>query len=224
VPSAAQQSKRAAGQPATLSVHGEATVSVEPDIAELDVGLLSQGQTSHGAADQNTTKSKQFVAQLEQLVGQDNISSISLSVNPDYRYPKDGGAAAITGYTASNTFRLTIRDLSQLKNVIETATRAGAGSINRLTFDLKDEKAARARALAQAARQAQSGAEALASSLKMRMGRLIRIEEVQPVVISPAREIEAATLKEATLAQTTIAPGSIQIHASVNLVYAVYEK
>ncbi len=208
-------------QPATLSVHGEATVSMEPDIAELDVGLLSQGQSSQAAADQNAAKSKQFVAQLGRLVGAGNISSVNLSINPDYRYPKEGGAATITGYAASNTIRLTVRDLSQLRNVIETATQAGASSINRLTFDLKDEKAARGRALAQAASQAQSGAEALAASLKLRMGRLMRVEEVQPVVISPAREIEAATLKEATSEQTAIAPGTIQIHASVNLVYAV---
>jgi hypothetical protein len=161
---------------------------------------------------------------LERLVGRGNIASVNMSVNPDYRYPKDGGAAAITGYTASNTIRLTIRDLSQLRNVIESAAQAGAGSINRLTFALKDEKAARGRALAQAASQAQSGAEALASSLKLHIGHLIRVEEMQPVVISPAREIEAATLKQAASEQTVIAPGSIQIHASVNLVYAVFEK
>ena len=193
-------------------------------MAELDVGLLSQAQSSQAATEQNAAKAKQYVAHLAGLINQGDIKSVNLSVNPDYRYPKDGGVAAITGYTASNTIRLTIRDLSQLRNVIESATQAGANSINRLAFDLTDEKAARARALAQAASQAQSEAEALAASLKLRMGHLLRIEEVQPVVISPAREIEVATLKEAASEQKAIAPGSIQIHASVNLVYAVYEK
>jgi hypothetical protein len=205
-------------------VHGEATVSVEPDIAQLDVGVLSQAETSQAAADQNSAKSKQFVSQLQRLISPAGINSVSLSINPNYRYPKDGGAAVIAGYTASNTVRLTVTDLSQLRNVIETATQAGASSINRLTFDLKDEKAARARALAQAASQAQSGADALASSLKLRIGKLIRVEEVQPVVISPAREVEASALKEALPDQAAIAPGTIQIHASVNLVYAAYQR
>ncbi len=220
----AGQNKRTSDEPTTLLVHGEATVSVEPDIAELDVGVLTQAQTSQAAADQDAAKSKLLVSQLQKLVAAGDIKSINVSVNPNYRYAKDGGAAVVTGYTASNTVRVAIRDLSQLRKLIEAATQAGASSINRLTFDLKDEKAARARALEQAAGQAQSGAEALAASLKLRIGKLIRIEEVQPVVISPAREVEVSALQEAVPNQAAIAPGTIQIHASVNLVYAVYER
>ena len=207
-----------------MLVNGEATVAVEPDIAELDIGVLSQAQTSEAAADQNAAKSKELVAQLERLATAGDIKSISLSINPNYRYAKDGGAAAITGFTASNTVRLTVRDLSQLRKAIESATQAGASSINRLTFDLKDERAARARALAQAASQARASAEALAGSLNLRVGKLMRIEEVQPVVISPAREIEVSALKEPLSDQAAISPGTIQIHASVHLIYAVYER
>ncbi len=217
----AAQNKRAAEEPTTLLVHGEATVSVEPDIADLDVGVISQAQTSQAAAEQNAAKSKQFVAQLQRLIPPTAINSVNISINPNYRYPKDG-AAVVTGYTASNTIRIVVSDLLQLRSVIETATQAGASSINRLTFDLKDEKAARARALSQAAAQAQSGAEALASSLKLHLGKLTRVEEVQPVVISPAREVEVSALKEAAPDQGAIAPGTIQIHASVNLVYTAF--
>ena len=144
----AAQNKRAAEEPTTLLVHGEATVSVEPDIADLDVGVISQAQTSQAAAEQNAAKSKQFVAQLQRLIPPTAINSVNISINPNYRYPKDG-AAVVTGYTASNTIRIVVSDLLQLRSVIETATQAGASSINRLTFDLKDEKAARARALSQ---------------------------------------------------------------------------
>jgi uncharacterized protein YggE len=222
--SLAAQSRRATEEPATLLVHGEATVSVEPDLAELDVGVLTQAQTSQAAADQNATKVKQLVTILQRLVAPGDIKSVNLSVNPNYRYGKDGGAGVVTGYTASNTVRVAIRDLFQLRKVIEAATQGGASSINRLTFDLKDEKAARGRALAEAADQAQSGAQALAASLKLRIGKLIRIEEVQPVVISPAREVEVPALQEAVTNQLAIAPGPIQIHASVNLVFAVSER
>jgi uncharacterized protein len=223
LPSSAQN-KHATEEPTTLLVHGEATVSVESDIAELDVGVLAQAQTAQAAADQNATKAKQVVAVLQRLVASSDIKSVNLSVNPNYRYGKDGSAGVVTGFTASNTIRVTVRDLSQLRKVIEVATQSGASSINRLTFDLKDEKAARARALAEAAGQAQAGAEALASSLKLRIGKLTRIEEVQPVIISPAREVEASALQETFANQGTLAPGTIQIHASLNLIYAVYQR
>ncbi len=220
----AAQRKQTAEEPATLLVHGEATVSVEPDIAELDIGVLTEAPTSQAAGDRNSAKSKELAAQLQGLAAAGDIKSISLSINPNYRYGKDGAAAVVTGYTASNTLRVTVRDLSQLRKLIESATQSGASSINRLAFDLKDERAVRARALAQAADQARSSAKALASSLNLRLGKLLRIEEVQPVVISPAREVEVSALKEPIPDQAAIAPGTIQIHASVHLVYAVYEK
>lgn len=207
-------------EPTTLLVHGEAAVSVEPDIAELDLGVQTQAQTSQLAADQNDVKTKELVKGLYA----DDVKLINVSVNPNYRYAKDGGAASVTGYTAISTVRITIRDLSQLRAVIESATQGGASSVNRLAFDLKDEQAARGKALAQAAAQARSSAEALAAALHLKTGRLIHIEEVQPVVISPARELDVSAIKEAISQHSPIAPGSMQIHASVNLVYAVYAK
>jgi hypothetical protein len=218
------QNKRNTDEPTTMLVHGEAAVSMEPDIAELDIGVSSQGQTSQAATDQNTAKSRELSAQLQRLVNPADIKSVNFAVNPNYRYPKDGGATTITGYTANTALRITVRDLSQLRSVIEAATHVGASSIDRLAFDLKDEKAARALALARAADQARSGAEALAASLHLRLGKLIRIEEVQPVVISPAREVEVSALKEPMADPSVLAPGAIQIHTSVNLIYAAFEK
>jgi hypothetical protein len=75
-----------------------------------------------------------------------------------------GNAYPVTTFsTFSPTF-------SQRK-VIDVATQAGANSVNRLTFALRDERA-----------------EALAVSVKGKLGRLLRVEEGQPVIISPARE------------------------------------
>ena len=86
----AAQRKQTAEEPATLLVHGEATVSVEPDIAELDIGVLTQAPTSQAAGDQNAAKSKELVAQLQGLAASGDMKSISLSINPNYRYGKDG--------------------------------------------------------------------------------------------------------------------------------------
>lgn len=221
VPLWAQSNQTVREPAATLTVHGEATVSAQPDIAEIDIGVVSQGPTSQAASDDNVARTKKVSSQLEQFVPPGDLKSINISVNPNYSYPKDGGSGVIKGYTASNTLRVTVRQISRLRKIIETATQAGASSINRLSFDLQDENAARARALSKAAGQAQSGAEALAASLKLTIGRLVRVEEVQPVVISPAREVEVSALKEPMVSNAAIEPGTIQIHASVNLVYAV---
>ena len=77
---------------------------------------------------------------------QASIKGINFSVNPIYVYPQ-GGTPTIAGYTASNTVRLILNDLSQLSSVIDIAIKTGANSINRLSFSLRNEDSARAHAL-----------------------------------------------------------------------------
>lgn len=207
------------GDPPSVRVHGESTVSAEPDQAEFDIGVVTQAATAKAATDQNASQANELTQELRTLLPSGDIKTANFSVNPNYRYPKEGGPATITGYTANNTVRLLLKDISMLQKVIDLATKSGASSINRLTFSVRDEQAVRAKALANAATQAQSGAQALADSLKLKLGRLLRVEEGQPVIISPAREISFGKAQSTDIAP--ISPGTIDVHADVNLTYEI---
>ncbi len=214
----AQEMNSALGPP-SIRVHGEATVSAEPDQAQFDLGVVTQAANAKAATDQNGTQTNALVQQLRTLLPRSDIKTVNFSVNPNYRYPKEGTPATIINYTANNTVRLLLNDISMLEEIIEIATKSGANSINRLTFSLRDEKAVRARALASAASQAQSGAEALAAALKLRLGPLVRVEEGQPVIVSPARQISFGKAESTDI--TPISPGTIDVHADVNLTYEI---
>lgn len=208
----------------TLLVHGEATVAVAPDVAQIDIGVTTQAASSDAATELNQKRTAALVQQLKTVLRSTNIKTINFSVNPSYRYPKEGGPPAITGYSATNTVRLELTNLSLLRKLIELATRSGATSINRLQFALRDEKAARGEALTQAADQARSSAQALAKSLQLNLGKVLHVEEVQPVIISPAREIEISSLKDESNSSVSLSPGNIQIHASINVTYETTER
>jgi len=218
----AQEITSAIPGPPAVRVHGEATVPADPDQAEFDLGVVTEGANVQTATETNASQIRTVMQQLRAILPNGDIKTINFSVNPNYQYPKEGGPAIINGYTASNTVRLVLVDLALLAKVIEIALHSGANTINRLTFTLKDESPVRARALANAASQAQAGAEALATSLKFRLGRLIRVEEGQPVVVSPARQFNFGRAESTDM--TPIAPGTINIHADVNLTYEILDQ
>jgi hypothetical protein len=201
-----------------VKVHGQATVSVAPDQAQFDIGVVTQAATAKAAADQNATQSDELVRQLNSTFPSAVINTVNYSVNPNYRYPQDS-APIISGYTANNTVRLLLSDISRLQTVIDIAIKSGANSINRLTFRLRNENSARAQALGEAASQARAGAEALAASLKLKLKRLLTVEEGQPVVVSPPREISFEKLQSTNLAPIVL--GTIDIHADVDLSYEI---
>lgn len=205
-----------------IRVHGEATVSAEPDRMQMDVGVISQGATSQAAAEANAKQSNQVVEQLRKLVPAANIKTINFSVNPNYHYPQGAAPPTITGYTANNTVRLELDDLKAVPTVIEAATRSGANNVNRVTFALRDDSQYRAEALGKAADQARAGAQALAQRMKVKLGRILGVEEEQPVVVAPGRQVElAAAAKSGAATAPVIEPGTIEIHASVRLTIEV---
>lgn len=208
--------------PPILRVHGQATVTAEPDQVQLDIAVVTQAANAKTAADENAIKSKALIQELHTLqLPPSNVNSINFSVNPNYRYPLEG-MPVIAGYTTSNTVRLLLDNISKLGSVIDIAIRSGAISVNRLAFTLHDQNPVRAHALAEAASQANAAADALAVSMKLKLGRLLSVEEGQPVIVSPPREISFEKLQ--STAVTPISPGTIDVHADVNLTYEIVQE
>jgi hypothetical protein len=204
--------------PSTVRVHGQTTLSVEPDQVQFDIGVVTQAAAAKDATDQNASRSSGLVQELKAAFPSATIKAVNFSVNPNYQYPREG-TPTIAGYTANNTVRLLLNDISRLQTVIDIAIKSGANSINRLTFTLRSENSVRAQALAGAARQAKAGAEALADSLGLTLGRLVTVDEGQPVVVSPPREITFDKLQSTSL--EPISPVTIDVHADVDLTYEV---
>lgn len=204
----------------SIRVTGEATVKVSPDQAQIDIGVVTQAQNAQAAATQNAQKLDATIAALRKALGSDaEIKTISYSVSPNYRYPREGGQPTITGYTASNTVQVKINNLSQVGQVIDTATQTGANTINALRFTLKDEQASRAQALREAAMKARAKAEALASALNLKIQRVLHVEEggqvSAPVYYAKAEMSRAADV------QTPIETGTIDVQATITLTVEV---
>ena len=200
--------------PPFIETTGEAKVSAQPNQAQIDIGVVTQANTSQAAAEQNARKLEATLSSLRRLLGTSaEIKTISYMLQPNYRYPKEGGEPQITGYTATNIVRVTLNDLTRVGTVIDTATQAGANRVQNLQFMLRDEGVVQAEALRDAAAKARNKADALALALRLRIVRVLSVIETSPVVV-PVRDVAFA---RAEAAATPIEPGMIEVRATVTL-------
>ena len=206
----------------SVRVHGESEISAQPDQAEIDIGVVTQGNTSDAVSKENARKVDAVIHSLHVALPSAYIRTINVSVNPSFRYPKES-APTIAGYMASNTVRVVLDDLTMLSMAVSTALKSGASSANRLNFTLRSqsEREVRAKALGEAAAQAAGSAGALASSLKLKLGRILRVEEGQPIIVSPAPQIDLGPAQSSDLA--SLSPGYIRVHANVNVTYELIQ-
>lgn len=215
---AAQQAP--AGVP-TVTAAAQATVSAQPDRARIHIGVVTRAASAQAAAADNARQLEGVLAALRKVLGPGAaIRTIGYSVTPDMRYPREGGAPTITGYTAGNTVEATMDDLNLAPRVIDAATQFGANTIQSLQFMLRDERPVKAQALREAALLARSNAEAMAAALGLRVLRVLTVEAVEAGGPRPVMR-EMAMMAAAPDRPTPVEPGAIEVRAAVTVTLAV---
>ena len=144
------------------------------------------------------------------------IQTVSYSLTPRYRYPKDGGPREEEGFTASNIVRIETGKLDQVGRIIDIATSQGANRIERLNFDLADEEPTRAKALGLAAATARAKAEAIAAALDLELGGVVSVEESGVSVMPPPGPMRMMSARSAA-APTPVEAGTVEVQAQLTL-------
>src|ERR1700746_866273 len=200
--------------PPAISVPGEASISVPPDLAQLDAGVASDGKTAREASDANNTAMAKVLAALKTAGIEDkDFQTSRLSLQPQYA-PNRSGPSPIVGYRASNRVTVRIRDVSKVAGVIDTL--AGANGVGKVNFEVSQASKllddAREKAVADARRKAEIYAKAAGVTL----GVPLSISEEgapQPVFRSKVAAPMAA-------APTPIAQGEETLSVSVSVTWA----
>src|ERR1700730_14442480 len=147
--------------PATISVTGEATVSVAPDLAQIDGGVTSEAKTAREASDANNAAMGKVLLALKGAgIEEKDFQTSRLSLQPQSApNPSRPGPPAIVGYRASNRVTIRLRDVTKVANVIDTMVSAGANDIGGINFTMSNVSKlldeAREQAVADARRKAE---------------------------------------------------------------------
>ena len=204
---------QAAARERIVRATGQAVISVQPDQAKINVGVVTLAATAEQAASQNASKVEAVLTELRRVLGSDGeMKTISYSLNPNYRH-SSGEPPVLTGFTASNTLQVTIGDLSLIGRTIDAASQAGANTLHGLRFAIQDPEPVRREVLGLAAKQAKAHADAIASGLGARTGVVLAAQEGAYV------GVQGTELRDAVMggASTPIETGLVEVYATVTV-------
>ena len=99
--------------PGTIRVVGEATVTAKPDMAELDLGVVTEASTAEAAGADNAKKMDRILAALKKEIGAGGeVKTVGYMVTQRLGEPKKGERnQPIVGYTVTNVVRSRIPDV-----------------------------------------------------------------------------------------------------------------
>jgi uncharacterized protein YggE len=205
-----------------IRVTGRATVSVQPEQASVDVGVVTEAKEAREAARLNAERLDAVLASIRGALGSGaKLETVNYSLSPVYRHPEPRNEPILTGYSASNVIRVQELALDKVGEVIDLATSSGANSVSNIVFGLRDEAAAKARALREAAIDAKAKADTLAEALGVQVLGILSVSEGEPDVIRPLATYRAEMAMAKADAPTPVEAGTIEVRASVTLVVGI---
>lgn len=206
---------------AKIQVSATGTTNMNPDMATVSAGVVTQGKTAREAMFGNATKMTRVFEELEAAgIEKKYITTSQLSLKPKYNY-QNRKAPKIDGYEARNTVSAKTYNLDDVGAMLDALVKAGVNNINGVQFSIKDSKAAKDKAREDAIREAREKAESMASAAGVKLGKLKSLSEsggnFRPQPVAYALEARSAG------ASTPVAAGEQAISVTVNMSYDIAE-
>jgi uncharacterized protein YggE len=199
-----------------IVVNGVGRLEVSPDQASVTVGVQLQRRTAAEAIGEANRVVTQIAARLQRLgLRREDMRTSAIQVSPVYAGGQQGAPPRVTGYRASHTLTLNIRNLDLVGPAIDAAVEAGANTILGISFGLQDPSRTRSEALALAVRDARAKADAIARAAGLRIIGIERIVESESHVRPFVTQLEAGPLR----VPTPVEPGMVTVLAAVTLVF-----
>lgn len=197
-----------------LTLNGRGKVRANPDIAIVNIGVITEGKELERVQQQNAAAALAVINSLKAAGIQDrDIQTLNYSVSPEYDFIE--GRQVFRSYRVANTLRVTIRNISMVGAIIDEAVRNGANEIGNIDFTVSDTSI--------------YYNQALNLAIKDAIGKALEIEKtfgynINKTPVSITEETVSATPMADRMmmradVSTPIQPGEIEISASVKVVF-----
>ena len=210
----------AAGDGTLLSVSAHAEATRVPDVATISAGVVTQAADANAAMRANAARMDAVMKAIRAAgIAERDIQTSGINLNPQYRYIENQ-PPAITGYQASNTVSLKVRDIAKLGGVLDALVASGANQVNGPAFEIDKPEVVYDEARREALAKAQARAKMYADALGVRVRRIVSIDEgggFQPPVPMPMMAMGRA--EKSVAYDTAVSPGETTLGANLNVVF-----
>jgi len=205
-----------------ITVSGEGKVYAKPDVAIVDLGVTTQGNTTAEVIKNNTDKMNAVIQAVKDSgVDEKDILSTAYNLSPLYNYTEAAGRI-FQGYVLNQNIEVKIRDFAKIGDILSKATAKGANLANNLQFTIDNQEQFKQEARAKAIAQAKANAENLSKESGIKLGKLINVYEnyIYPMAYSKAAGIGGGG-SDSAVPVPTIQPGQQEINITINLTYQI---
>lgn len=204
-----------------MNLSGKGSIMVKPDIAVVNIGVATENKDLKIAQEENAEKSTAvYNTLIKNKVAEKDIMTESYTITPEYDYVE--GKQIFRNYKVSNIFKVTIRDLSMVGEVIDDAVNSGANIVNSIVFTASNSEFYYRQALNMAIDDAVKKAESIEKNLDIIVNKVPFSITEQSVGYAPV--YEKALYSSPQSVATPISSGEIEISASVNVVFTYSPK
>ncbi len=159
-----------------ITASGSGTVYLNPDVAYVYIGVQTKSKDVADALSENNLRASSISKKLQELgVDAKDIQTSAFNIYPMASEYGPNGEVLSNDYVVDNTVYVTVRDLTKLGDMLDAVVRAGANSINGVTYDVLDKEKAFNEARQQAIDNAKKTANELATAVGIKLGKLTSV-------------------------------------------------
>lgn len=214
-----------ANRPA-ISVTGEATEALAPDMALVNLAVVRTEATARAALDGTNKAMADVLAAMKQAGVADKdlqTSGFFIQAQYDYSSDNDGKPPKLLGYQVGNTLTVRLRDLSKLGALLDTSVTLGVNQGGDIRFLNDKPEAAMDKARAEAVRDALAKAKILADAAGVDLGDVLEIDD-NVAVAEPVPMARMSMAAKESSDAVPVATGENSYRASVSVKIAIKPK
>ena len=205
----------------TISVSGEGKAIGVPDVALINLSVVTEKATAKEAMSENAKEMNEIIKFIKESGVEDkDITTQQYYLSPRYDWIE--GKRVFKGYELTSTLSVKIRNLDKISSVIDGAVSRGANQVEDIQFVIDDPEKLKGEARAEAIENAKQRAQSIAEATGIKLGKIMSFSETAGIESYPfPYYLETKTAIGGAGEAPQIEKGSREIEVNVSLIFEV---